>query len=136
MPEWILPKGKKPVEYRPIGVWVLCKSPVVELAIEFLPGYDDEWQKANDVLNRIHQNGIQSLPDDLFDYLYNTLSFYLGARGPIIETDKFDTPIECAHAVVAHLHQYWEEENWRLKKEITADIDKVISPVPGIQYTL
>jgi len=99
MIEYTLENG----QYKPIGVWIQGPGPGLDVVIEFLPGNQAAAEDADWVLNRLVEQGATSLPEDFLEYHLETMSPYIGTRGPIQTTEDYDTAEEAAAAVLERI---------------------------------
>ena len=81
MIEYALRDRIREPRYDPIGVWVQGSGPGLDLVVEFLPGHAEAQEEADWVINRLVENDVQSLPEDLLAYHQSTLPPYRGMRG-------------------------------------------------------
>ena len=77
--------------YVPIGVWCVGDSPGLDVEIRMLPGYPEEQEAADWVINRLVENGVEHVGREFLEYHQETLSPYRGTRSQIVETDKYST---------------------------------------------
>lgn len=89
--------------YDLIGVWVEGPGEGLDLVIRFLPGYEKEQAEADAVLERMRAAGMLGIPDGFLEYHQEQMSPYVGDRGAIITTDVWDSPEECARAVLQRI---------------------------------
>jgi hypothetical protein len=100
MIEYAIRERLRDPHYEPIGVWVQGPSPGLDLVIEYLPGNPEAQGEANWIINRLVEKGIKSLPKGFLEYHQSTISPYRGMRGPVIETEEFESVESCARAKV------------------------------------
>ena len=84
-------RSRSDLHYVPIGVWVAGPGPGLDLTARFLPGYKDEAQHVDDVLERMEAVGMRALPPGFLEY-HQRGGGYFGMRGEIITTDEFSLP--------------------------------------------
>lgn len=101
MVEYALRDRIREPRYEPIGVWVQGPGPGLDLVIEFLPGNAEAREEAEWIVNRLVENDVRTLPDDFLAYHQATFSPYRGMRGPVIETEEFQTAEVCARGILA-----------------------------------
>ena len=77
--------------YVPIGVWCVGDSPGLDVEIRILPGYAEEQEEADWVINRLVENGVEHVGREFLEYHQETLSPYRGMRSKVFETDKYPT---------------------------------------------
>ena len=75
--------------YVPIGVWCVGESPGLDVEIRMLPGYAEEQEEADWVINRLVENGVEHVGREFLEYHQETLSPYRGMRSEIVETDRY-----------------------------------------------
>jgi len=86
--------------YDPIGVWVVGPGEGLDLTFRYLPGYEEEQAAAEAVLERMRAAGMRAIPSGFLEYHEQQFSPYRGIRGPVATTDVWDSPEECARAVL------------------------------------
>ncbi|MCY4091429.1 MAG: hypothetical protein OXF62_11475 [Caldilineaceae bacterium] len=91
---------EQPFLYDPIGVWVVGPGEGLDLLIRYLPGYEEEQAAADLIPERMRAAGMLAIPSGFLEYHEAQFSPYRGVRGPIITTDDWDSPEECARAVL------------------------------------
>jgi hypothetical protein len=77
--------------YVPIGMWCVGESPGLDVEIRMLPGYAEEQEEADWVINRLVENGVEHVGREFLEYHQETLSPYRGMRSKVFETDKYPT---------------------------------------------
>ena len=77
--------------YVPIGVWCVGESPGLDVEIRMLPGYAEEQEEADWVINRLVENGVEHVGREFLEYHQETLSPYRGMRSKVFETDRYPT---------------------------------------------
>ena len=77
--------------YVPIGVWCVGESPGLDIEIRMLPGYPEEQEEADWVVNRLVENGVEHIGRQFLVYHQETLSPYRGMRSKVFETEKYPT---------------------------------------------
>ena len=75
--------------YVPIGVWCVGESPSLDVEIRMLPGYAEEQEEADWVINRLVENGAEHVGREFLGYHQETLSPYRGMRSKVFETEKY-----------------------------------------------
>ena len=75
--------------YVPIGVWCVGKGGGLDVEIRMLPGYAEEQEAADWVINRLVENRVEHIGRQFLVYHQETLSPYRGLRSKIVETDKY-----------------------------------------------
>jgi len=75
--------------YIPIGVWCVGRSGGLDVEIRMLPGYAEEQEEADWVINRLVENGVERVARQFLVYHQETMSPYRGLRSEIIETDRY-----------------------------------------------
>ena len=103
MIEYALRDRIREPRYDPIGVWVQGSGPGLDLVVEFLPGHAEAQEEADWVINRLVENDVQSLPEDLLAYHQSTLPPYRGMRGVVVETDEYPSAEACAESVLEQI---------------------------------
>lgn len=91
---------EQPFVYDPIGVWVEGPGEGLDVLMRFLPGYEEEQAAADAVLDRMRAAGMRGIPDGFLEFHQEQMSPYRGDRGAIVTTDIWDSPEECAQAVL------------------------------------
>ena len=61
MIEYALRDHLRNPHYEPIGVWVQGPGPGLDLVIEYLPGNTEAKEEADWIINRLVENGINSV---------------------------------------------------------------------------
>lgn len=91
-----------PFVYDPIGVWVLGpeSEESLDLLMRYLPGYEEEQAAADAILDRMRAAGMRAIPSGFLEYHEQQFSPYRGIRGPVATTDVWDSPEECARAIL------------------------------------
>lgn len=93
--------------YEPVGVWVQGPGPGLDVVMGYVESDDPAVLEARDeadwVLNRLVENGVRELPVDFLEYHRQTLSPYRGTRGPVIDTDQYQTTEECARLCIERI---------------------------------
>jgi hypothetical protein len=91
--------------YEPVGVWVQGPGPGLDIIMEYIESDDpvvlEAQEEADWVINRLVENGVRELPEGFLEYHRQTLSPYRGSRGPVTQTDDFDSAQACAAAVLS-----------------------------------
>jgi len=100
MIEYVLRERIREPHYDPVGIWVQGPGPGLDLVIEFLPGNTEAREEAGWIINRLVENDIRTLPEDFLAYHQATFSPYRGMRGPVVETEEFDSAYACACSVL------------------------------------
>jgi len=77
--------------YVPIGVWCVGESPGLDVEIRMLPGYPEEQEEADWVINRLVESGVEHVGREFLEYHQETLSPYRGLRSKVFETDTYPT---------------------------------------------
>ena len=95
--------------FYPIGVWVKGPSPGFDIKFAFLTGYEEQQIRAEMTVIRAMAAGLTEFTDGFMEYHQEALNGYNGDRGPIIETDVYDTLVECAEAVLGMICKHYEE---------------------------
>ena len=54
--------------WKPIGVWVQGPGLGLDVAMSYLPGYEDQQEEADWVLNRLVENDVKELAADFLEY--------------------------------------------------------------------
>ena len=54
--------------WKPIGVWAQGQGPGLDVAMAYLPGYEDLQEEADWVINRLVENDVKELAADFLDY--------------------------------------------------------------------
>ena len=75
--------------YVPIGVWCVGDTPGLDVEIRMLPGYPEEQEEADWVINRLVEEGVEHVGREFLEYHQETLSPYRGMRSKVFETDQF-----------------------------------------------
>lgn len=83
--------------YRPIGVWAVGGG---EIATRFFEVFK---QRANTA--RAIANKATKVDKGLLEYIADTTSAYVANHGPIKETRKYDSPAECADAILREINE-------------------------------
>lgn len=90
--------------YEPVGAWVQGPGPGLDIVMEYLESDDpvvlDAREEADWVINRLVENGVRELPIDFLEYHRQTLSPYRGSRGPVLQTDGFESAELCAKTIL------------------------------------
>src|SRR5690242_1010809 len=81
--------------YEPVGVWIQGPGPGLDIVMEYIESDDpvvlEAREEADWVINRLVENGVRELPADFLEYHRQTLSPYRGSRGPVTQTDEFES---------------------------------------------
>ena len=85
MIEYKLVKGA----YKPIGVWCLGDGPGLDLEIRMRPGYPDEQDAADWVINRVVESDVTHLDRSFLEHHRDSMSPYDGMRSEIVATDRY-----------------------------------------------
>ncbi|HRT95139.1 MAG TPA: hypothetical protein P5532_12000 [Planctomycetota bacterium] len=75
--------------YVPIGVWCVGETPGLDVEIRMLPGYPEEQEEADRVINRLVESGAEHAGREFLEYHQETLSPYRGMRSKVFETDQY-----------------------------------------------
>ena len=75
--------------YVPIGVWCVGESPSLDVEIRMLPGYTQEQEEADWVINRLVESGTTHVGREFLEYHQQTLSPYRGMRSKVFETETY-----------------------------------------------
>ena len=103
--------GKLDGDYHfyPIGVWVKGSGPGFDIKFAFLKGHDEQQMRAEMTVIRAMSKGMAEFADGFMKYHQQGLNGYNGDRGPIIETDVYDSLDECAEAVLGLICRHYKE---------------------------
>ena len=77
-----------------------------EAGVEMAParvGHAEARDDAEWVVNRLVENDVRSLPEDLLAYHQSTLSPYRGMRGAVVETDHYVSAKACTKSVLERI---------------------------------
>lgn len=93
--------------YEPVGVWVQGPGPGLDIEMFYVESDDPvilaRKGEANWVINRLVEDGITSLPEDFLEYHRRTQSPYDGSRGPITETEDYNSMDACGYATLQRI---------------------------------
>ena len=103
--DYVLRDRLRNQHYVPVGVWVQGPGPGLDIVMEYLPGNVEVAKDAEWTINRLVEAGFRTLPDDFLEYHQARISPYRGMRGPIIETEEYDSAEACARAILDRLNQ-------------------------------
>lgn len=95
--------------FYPIGVWVKGPGPGFDIKFAFLKGHDDQQIRAEMTVIRAMAAGQTEFAEGYMEYHQQGLNGYNGDRGPIIETDVYDSLDECADAVLGLIRKHYKE---------------------------
>ena len=74
--------------WKPIGVWAQGPGPGLDVAMAYLPGYDDQQEEADWVINRLVENDVKELAADFLEY-HQQNGGYRVMRGGITTTEDY-----------------------------------------------
>jgi len=75
--------------YVPIGVWCVGDTPGLDVEIRMLPGYPEEQEEADWLINRLVEEGVEHVGREFLEYHQETISPYRGMRSKVFETDRY-----------------------------------------------
>ena len=108
MLEWT---GPRP-HYRPVGVWV-------EDGAKFLVAFTSPVESGS------HARSVMAamapadrIPRDFLEFHADSLPPQLWDRGPIYDTDRYKSVVDCADAVVSHIRGSWDNAERRWTKDL------------------
>ncbi len=78
--------------WKPIGVWAQGPGPGLDVAMAYLPGYEDQQEEADWVINRLVEDGVKELAADFLDY-HQKNGGYRVMRGAV-QTDAANAGVE------------------------------------------
>ena len=79
--------------WKPIGVWAQGPGPGLDVAMAYLPGYEDQQEEADWVINRLVENDVKELAADFLEY-HRGSSAYDMTRGKILTVLTFTETID------------------------------------------
>lgn len=71
------------------------------MVIEYLPGNLEAQEEFDWIINRLVENGVNSLPEDFFVHYQTALSPYREMFGPTMGTEEFSNCDACAKKVLS-----------------------------------
>ncbi|HOZ46604.1 MAG TPA: hypothetical protein PLO37_06615 [Candidatus Hydrogenedentes bacterium] len=93
--------------YDPVGVWVQGPGPGLDIEMFYIDSRDPvvlaRKDEANWVLNRLVEQGVNTLPLDFLEYHRETQSPYHGSRRSIVETEEFTYMNDCGKVMLAEV---------------------------------
>jgi|TARA_R110000824_G_scaffold190214_4_gene371656 hypothetical protein len=106
--------------YRPVGLWVLG---VNDLLIRYVDGKSRK--RTDSVLRRVRAQmriELQEFPAsaDLLEYHAATLSPYIGDRGPLIESERFEDEEEALAEGLSFIRREWDDAGRRWRSDLAA----------------